>query len=540
MAGQLKNILIASAVLSSLAATPVVAITFQNDTGTLTGDFTTLLGTGFGMRVSGIDTSPEFAASGFAVSGDKNYSKDHLFSLYVKVTPEFSFALPEQGISFLARATIQHDFAADWTNSPLSQPARNQLVNNPQLLDLWVSKSFNINGQTGRVRIGNQVINWGETLYAGGGINSINAYDYQKYAIPGTLLKEVLLPAPMVSVAGGILPGLRVETYYQVAWNADKFAPAGGYFSTSDTFGNGSGWNQIKPSNSGQFGFSGHYKPVGSGVDFGFYYLHYNDKAPVYQTDGTPNGSYRYLENRSLYGVSSNGAVGDWALGWEASYRPRDAVGLGGCYTSPQSTYNPSGPFADTSVCPYSIDARKIQTSVSAVLGMTPSDYPFLVKHVLHANNAQLSLEAVMVHYNIGAGTVSRNLNGAQVYQPVLAGGYFFQDSSGNLVSTANKYSGSLNVDFNWSYDGNVIPGWLFTPDIFYSYQLGDNPSALAGALAGNQATTISLFFVQNASKNVITAGLSYTNYFGGKNRHLTRQYYRDRDFVGGYLNVTF
>lgn len=539
-AGPLKMRVLAMA-LSSFAVS-ASAEPFELASGAVTGDFSLLIGTGFGVRVKSIDTSPEFAASGFAVSGDKNYDKNRPFALYVKAVPELSLAMPEHGVSFLARATLQHDFAADRTNTPLPEESRKQLVNNHRLLDFWVSKNFNFNDRTGRVRVGNQVINWGETLYASGGINAINAYDYQKYSIPGTLLKEVLQPAPIISVAGGLADGLRVEAYYQLDWNANIFAPVGGYFSSSDAFGKGSGWNQIKPKDSGQYGISAHYKGVGSGTDLGFYFIQYHDKTPVYEYDNnTGIGSYRYLEDRRLFGVSANSSLGDWAIGWEASYRPKDAIGVGGCFPSRQAQYDfINGPYASPMICPASVDAKKVQTSVSAVLALAPNEYPLLMKSILNAQGAQLSIELVGVQYNVSQGSIRRNVDGVEFYQPVLAGGYYFQDNNGNLVSRADRRSGSISANFNWSYDASLIPGWIVTPDLFYSYQKGDNPSAAAGALDGQQAGTVGVYFTKNASKNVVTAGLSYTGYFGGKNESLVRQYFRDRNFVGGYVNVTF
>ena len=54
------------------------------------------------------------------------------------------------------------------------------------------------------MRAGNQVISWGESLFLPGGLNSTNAIDIMRLSQPGTQLKEVFLPAPMISFASGL------------------------------------------------------------------------------------------------------------------------------------------------------------------------------------------------------------------------------------------------------------------------------------------------------------------------------------------------
>ena len=57
----------------------------------------------------------------------------------------------------------------------LADDARDDLRFKARALDLWVSKGFQLGEQQARVRVGNQVISWGESLFLPGGINSTNA-----------------------------------------------------------------------------------------------------------------------------------------------------------------------------------------------------------------------------------------------------------------------------------------------------------------------------------------------------------------------------
>ncbi|KEA24474.1 hypothetical protein BH77_15880 [Pseudomonas aeruginosa C2773C] len=107
-----------------------------------------------------------------ADQGDLNYDRGDMFTNYLKGTHELLLKMPED-ITFMARGTWIRDFAATDTtgtlsfNTPesvgsngLSDDARDDLAFKARLLDLWVSKGFDVGGQRVRARLGNQVINW--------------------------------------------------------------------------------------------------------------------------------------------------------------------------------------------------------------------------------------------------------------------------------------------------------------------------------------------------------------------------------------------
>jgi hypothetical protein len=115
------------------------------------------------------------------------------------------------------------DFTADNTRrTDLLDDARKQMTSDVNLMDLWISKEFNIGEQRARVRVGNQVVSWGESLFAPGGINATNSMDINRLSSPGMQLKEVFLPAPIISLATGLGKGVNVEGYYQTSWNRSK------------------------------------------------------------------------------------------------------------------------------------------------------------------------------------------------------------------------------------------------------------------------------------------------------------------------------
>jgi hypothetical protein len=107
------------------------------------------------------------------------------------------------------------------------------------LLDAYLDGKWDVGERLFNVRVGNQVINWGESLFAQGGLNGVNTLDVTKIRLPGSELKEALLPAPFVKLGGDILPGLGFEAYYQFGWRKFELDPVGTFFSTNDLVSRG-------------------------------------------------------------------------------------------------------------------------------------------------------------------------------------------------------------------------------------------------------------------------------------------------------------
>src|SRR5262249_45464063 len=149
----------------------------------------------------------------------------------------------------------------------LAPDAAKQLRFKARLLDLWVSKRFDFDEQTLRIRAGNQVISWGESLFIPGGINVTNAVDIMRLSQPGTQIKEAILPAPIISAAAGLGHGFNAEAYVQLGWNANYMPPTGSYWSVSNGLGAGHdtyGLQETKARNGGQWGMSLRYQPPGT------------------------------------------------------------------------------------------------------------------------------------------------------------------------------------------------------------------------------------------------------------------------------------
>lgn len=537
---------LALALLSGLAG-HAAAFTFQGES--VSGSFDSTISAGIGIRAEGpacnlvLKGSPSAGApggcteamSGLGDQGNLNYGRGDAFTNYLKGTHELLLKMPED-VKFMARVSWLKDFAAPHTtgyvsggNPPgvgsLTDDAREDLHFKARMLDLWVSKEFAIGEQRARVRVGNQVISWGESLFIPGGINQVNAIDIMRLSQPGTQLKEVFLPAPIVSVASGLGAGVNVEAYWQAKWNDNYYPPTGSYWSVVNGLGQGDrayGLARGKARRDGQYGAALRWQPQGTQLNLGFYGMAYHDKAAQfsYNLDGSGAPGWAYPEDRRMYGVSANFPVGDWAIGTELSYRPKDAVSL-----------NPASGCAGTNGNCY-VDEKKFQWHLTGLLSMTPSDYGGILNALGGAQTATLMIEAVAIKYP----GLKRSYNGV----PVGAGAWGWgteNDPTAAATAVGTKTSWGYNLDFSWVYDGSVIPGWQVVPEIYYFQAVkGRTPTTTGTFMEDAKSANFIVNFVQNPA--TWQFGVNYAKFWGGQTRY--DQPYKDRDFIGAFVSRNF
>lgn len=529
-----------------LGASGARAVTIQTES--LTGSFDSTVSVGTGVRLKDPSTTLINAGnsggppgelsplSGMGDQGNLNYAKGDAFTTYLKGSHELVLKAPE-GVTFMGRFSWLRDFTATQTtgyissappiDSPngLSPAAYDDLRFKARLLDFWVSKSFAVGDEQARVRIGNQVINWGESLFLSGGINATNAMDIMRLSQPGTQLKEAVLPAPMVSIASGLGHGFNAEAYLQTNWNKSYFPPTGSYWSVVNGLGKGSnayGIQDTKPSSGGQWGASLRYQPESVPLNVGVYAMNYTDKTPnLALTAFGPQ--WQYLEDRKMYGISANMPVGDWAIGTELSYRPRDAV-----FLSP----NTDGCAGQGGNC--WVDQKRFQWALTSILSLTPSNAEGFLR-VLGAQTATLLAEGVVMAYP----GLKQSYNG----ELVAAGGWGWGNelaitaATNQQVPVGSKYSSGFNFDFSWVYDGTLIKGWQVVPEIYYYQALrGRTPNIAGTFMQGAKSANLTVSFIKNPA--TWQFGINYAKFWGGSS--VFDQPYRDRDFVGLYASRNF
>ncbi len=497
----------------------------------------------------GATSNPDFNYTNID-DGNLNYKKGDIVAAVLKGTHEL--ALGERGNwAALGRVTWSSDFAAANTaRTPLDEEAKKAMTQNVSLLDLWVSKDFKVGDNSAKFKLGNQVINWGEDIFILGGINTIHAFDLRKAHIPGTQVKEILIPAPMASLNMALGGGFSTEMYYQFAWNSFKLDPAGTYWSTADFLGKGGkrgafipssyggigdfdptrgrsldgisaagGFipvEQTKPSNNGQYGFNLRYKPPGADTEFAAYYIRYHDKLPFvgFKLNPAVNNVFggvtvveQYGENKELFGFSANTKVGDWAFGAELSYRPRDSVAIDP--TVPLSGRYSVFSVPSNTVANGYVNEKKYQGHVTAFTWLPPE-----VTRALGAADGAFMAEVAVAHYP------GLKLNGEI---PYLLNNY----------ELPTKTSWGYVMEVSLTYANVFNSGWTATPIVdFYHDVKGTSPNTIP-FVEGRKVLAVGLNFDYH---NQWKVGLGYSSFFGGGNLNLMR----DRDIASMTVSYTF
>ncbi len=107
-------------------------------------------------------------------------------------------------------------------------------------LDYFAYGTFDIFDTSLSLRVGNQVVAWGESLFFGNISFSQGVADATRANSPAAEVKDILLPSPQVSMNWGITDRLSLLGYYQFDWDNTQLDGVGSYFSRADLVGPGS------------------------------------------------------------------------------------------------------------------------------------------------------------------------------------------------------------------------------------------------------------------------------------------------------------
>ena len=246
---------------------------------------------------------PGLQHSANADDGDLNYRKGWA-SFLVKASHDLLLKYKD-GAGIFVRGYYFEDFVNSNGTRPhvaLSEQASKIVSKNAELLDAYLFFKPTLGTMPATLRIGQQVLSWGESTFIPNGINSINPVDVAKLRTPGSELKEALLPINMVSGSLNMSEGLTLEGFYLLDWKRTRIDPPGTYFSTNDFVAQGGskvylGFGAIpdtsalgaiprgmdnEPGNSGQYGVNLRWLAHGlKDTEFGFYFMNYHSRLPV-------------------------------------------------------------------------------------------------------------------------------------------------------------------------------------------------------------------------------------------------------------------
>ena len=308
------------------------------------GNFDTTISIGGLYRVNDADRDLYGLAAGGlqrsvnADDGNLNY-RSGIVSFLAKANHDLLLKYDQGGL--FVRGFYFNDFVNSSGNrlrTPLSDDARKVVAEGAELLDAYVYFNENIAGMPASIRIGRQVLSWGESTFIPNGVNSINPIDVAKLRTPGSELKEALRPLMMVSGSLNMTEALSLEAFVLLDWERTRVDPPGTYFSTNDFVAKGGkkvylGFGAIadssalgpifrgtdrEPGNSGQYGINLRWLAHGlADTEFGLYYMNYHSRLPVISAN-TPtvpvNGALAASDSGAilspLLGASLGAALG--------------------------------------------------------------------------------------------------------------------------------------------------------------------------------------------------------------------------------------
>ena len=171
--------------------------------------------------------------------GDLNY-KPGLVSNTSKFTTDLDLGYGNFGAFLRLNGFLDFENEhGERERTPLSDEAKELVGQDIILLDAYLTGAFDVGNVAIDLRLGSHVLNWGESTFIQNGINAINPFDVSKLRLPGSELREGLLPVPMASASLALTYNLSVEGFYQLDWEKTRIDPVGSYFSVIDYAGPG-------------------------------------------------------------------------------------------------------------------------------------------------------------------------------------------------------------------------------------------------------------------------------------------------------------
>lgn len=580
---------LAYALLLAGAVAPAAAVEFQ--LGKVEGRLDSQLSAGASWRLNDAKQSLIAEPNGGTGKGsgsyddaNQNFRQGETFSSIVKGVHDLELRYGDMG--FFARGKYWFDAelengSRDHGHAPNGYEPGAELNDSNfndfakfsgiELLDAYWYGEYDLDGMPLDLRLGRQVVNWGESSFIQGGINVINPFDVNAFRRAGAEVKEGLLPVNMAFASIGLTDNLSLEGFYQFQWEATAIDGCGTYFSTND-FG-AEGCNGIRI-NSGSLNFlddqayfnsaaplvvkrnaDGHREADDDGqfglalryfaeelnnTEFGLYAAQYHSRLPISSGVKKFNAALaglglpetlaseyfiEYPEDIRLLGLSFNTSLGDLAWSGEISHKrdlPIQINGpllVAGILTNGTTGNNgidrltgASVPFGSEIHGYTAFDVTQLQTT-----------FVKLYDRVLGASRLSLVGELAWTHihnFDESPDALKYGRNGAF--------GYTAGDNDGFVTSDSYGYVARGSLEYP-----NALAGISLKPEISFKHGLeGYGPQP--GASFAEDQKTLSLSLT-GEYLNQYAVQLAYTNFFGGNDNEL-----EDRDFVSLSASVAF
>ena len=225
----------ASGLVVLLQVSPAQAVEFGENG--YQGSLDTIISHGLTYRVEERDDALAIDTNGN--DGNLNYDRG-IVSNASKFTTDLDIRNGDLGV--FVRTTGFFDSEnknGERARTRLSDAAQERVGSDVEVLDAYVTTAFDAGDMPVDVRLGRHVLNWGESTFIPNGINAINPFDVSKLRLPGSELREALLPVGLASISVAPTDTLSVEGFYQFGWEETRIDAVGSYFSSTDYVGPG-------------------------------------------------------------------------------------------------------------------------------------------------------------------------------------------------------------------------------------------------------------------------------------------------------------
>ena len=513
--------LLAMAIAGALATQNAQALSFQ-PTDEVSVDWDTTLSYGAAWRMQKPDADLIAPENLNGDDGNRSFKKGSMINNRVSVLSEVDVRYKDYGL-FL-RGSAFYDgayFGENDNDSPdtfngsgkhnrFSDAVKDAHGSKARVLDAFAYGNFDIADRNLNVRVGQQVLSWGTSLYIPGISGAQGPADGTKATVPGVEVKDILLPVGQVALDLELTDSLSLTGYTQWEWKKTEVPEAGSFFSTSDTLDEAGEKifapplapiqrvKDIEAKDSGQWGVGLEYYAdwLGYGTDFGLYHINYHDKTPTLEMTGfypnpgfgfVPNvpeflpGEYRlnYKEDIKLTGASFSTIIGNTNFAGEIAYRK----------DTPIDHENPAGAkIGDT-----------LQIQVNAI----------------HSFGNTFFADDVLFTGEFGMNEVLKVKDG--------------EKEDLHMDRTGSGISGGITLKYN-----NVAPATNLEIPINFSRNIDGNSAA--GGFTNQQNTSRVSVGTKLFYKDQVEGSVSYVAYFGdAKDNQFT-----DRDFASINLKYSF
>ncbi|OLU23766.1 DUF1302 domain-containing protein [Pseudomonas sp. PA27(2017)] len=232
--------------LASTLASPAFAVNFN--IGEIEGQFDSSLSVGASWSTAKADKDLIGVNNGgrglsqTSDDGRQNFKRGETFSKIFKGIHDLELKYGDTGV--FVRGKYWYDFELKDEGrefKEISDSGRKEgaKASGAELLDAFVYHNYSIADQPGSVRLGKQVVSWGESTFILNSINSVNPIDVAAFRRPGAEVKEGLIPVNMFYVSQSLTNNLSAEAFYQLEWDQTVVDNCGTFFSQFDVVADG-------------------------------------------------------------------------------------------------------------------------------------------------------------------------------------------------------------------------------------------------------------------------------------------------------------